>query len=119
MNSPCCKSRSKEATASTSNLPTANNSFRLEEEKDQLKFPEENLEPLSGLRKTSSVSEGGIRKGSDSLERPIENQNNLSDLNSKRKLSEDFKQKFKTEMCKFWQLNGECKFGENVFFINC
>jgi hypothetical protein len=117
LNSPSCKSKSKEATASTSNLPTANNSFRLEEDKDQLKFCDENLETLSGVRKASSTSERGLRKNSDNIESPSENVNNLNnlnELNSKRKLSEDFKQKFKTEMCKFWQLNGECKFGENV-----
>ena len=36
----------------------------------------------------------------------------------KRKSGEkDFRTKYKTEKCKFWELNGECKFGDNVKLI--
>ncbi len=28
--------------------------------------------------------------------------------------SEDFKAKYKTELCKFWEINKTCKYGDNV-----
>ncbi len=63
------------------------------------------------FRKISCNSDCIFRKNSDNLEPLTETQTSEK---SKRKVSEDFKQKFKTEMCKFWQLNGDCKFKESV-----
>ena len=44
--------------------------------------------------------------------------NAFANLNSNDKANE-FKTKYKTEICKFWQLNMSCKFGEKVnsFFL--
>ena len=41
---------------------------------------------------------------------------NQTKSNKKKKKSEykDFRTKYKTEKCKFWEVTGECKFGENV-----
>lgn len=37
-----------------------------------------------------------------------------STVNNKQKLSDDFKTKYKTEVCRFWEINRSCKFGDNV-----
>lgn len=34
----------------------------------------------------------------------------------KKKFIDGFTQKKKTELCKNWELNGSCKYGDNVFF---
>lgn len=96
--------------ASTSNLPTANNSFRIEEDKDRLNEDYNDADFIP--RKVSCNSDYHNRK----IEISEQSTENIlsSDFLNKRKLSEDFKTKFKTELCKFWELNGECKFGENV-----
>ena len=33
-----------------------------------------------------------------------------------KKSSDDYRTKFKTEKCKFYEVNKECKFGESVIF---
>lgn len=33
---------------------------------------------------------------------------------SRRKTDGDFREKYKTEKCKFWDLNKDCKYGDNV-----
>ncbi len=42
-------------------------------------------------------------------------QNN--DTNSNKGKNSDFKLKYKTEKCKFWELDKECKYGDNVRII--
>lgn len=32
----------------------------------------------------------------------------------KKRKTDDFKAKYKTEKCKYWEIEGSCKFGENV-----
>jgi butyrate response factor 1 len=39
----------------------------------------------------------------------------------KKSVDSDFRAKYKTEICKFWGLNKECRYGDNVrfLFIEC
>ena len=40
-------------------------------------------------------------------------------INTKKKSFEnDFRKKFKTEKCKFWEINQMCKFGDKVYLIH-
>jgi len=39
----------------------------------------------------------------------------MPEHNNKKK-SDDFKIKFKTELCKFWELDAVCKYGDNVIY---
>ena len=38
--------------------------------------------------------------------------------NTNSKPAESFKLKFKTEICKFWQLNGTCEYGDTCSFAH-
>lgn len=38
-------------------------------------------------------------------------------LHKKRNNDNDFRKKYKTEICKFWSINQVCKFGEKVKFF--
>lgn len=115
---------------SSSNLPTANNSISISSpEHDKLNHF--NMDEYAGLcanqnycLKTSQdrkISAPIFRNGSDSLD-SVDGQildqtstdiyNNISSSNKKK--SQDFKIKFKTEICKFWSIDGTCNFGDNV-----
>jgi hypothetical protein len=39
------------------------------------------------------------------------NQNSNS---NKKQIGQEYKKKYKTEKCKFWEINKTCKFSENV-----
>ncbi len=109
-----------------SELPTANNSFHTNlsspseveqtnhaDDYDSLGVnspPKRKLKENSSRKRSEEDNVEGMSGGSlnNSLH---ENQTN------KPKKSEDFKTKFKTEICKFWQLNKICKFGDNVIII--
>lgn len=43
--------------------------------------------------------------------------NTSNSVNVNNKKSNDFKLKYKTEKCKFWELYKECKYGDNVSFL--
>jgi len=120
-NSPkTSKKSSKEAITSSSNLPTANNSFHTAiSSPEQDKF-QEDYQCLSYNKNKKTAGKNSNRKISsaesdlDSVE--LAEMNSLCGMiagNSKKK-SDDFKVKFKTEMCKFWDLYKVCKFGDNV-----
>ncbi len=114
---------------SSSNLPTANNSFYTISSPEHEKMNIYTLDEYAGLcanqnyslnqpqgRKGSAPT---FRKGSDSVESvdghgEAISPNTSIHVNSNKKKSEDFKTKFKTEMCKFWVIDGRCKFGDNV-----
>lgn len=126
---------------SSSNLPTANNSFHTVSSPENDHAHTLVMDEYSGLgpvqtfstlssknlrvRRNSGVSSSG-RKGSDSLESQDGDHistigsPNSSLVSAKPKKSEDFKMKFKTEMCKFWQIDGNCKYNDNVnyYIIN-
>ena len=38
----------------------------------------------------------------------------FSSSSTSHKNSDDYKTKYKTEVCRFWEINQTCKFGENV-----
>ena len=44
----------------------------------------------------------------------IETDNDLTRSVNKKSVDVDFRQKYKTEICKFWELNKECRYGNNV-----
>ncbi len=117
---------------SSSNLPTANNSFYTISSPEHDKLNNFNMDEYAGLcanqnycLKTSQdrkISAPIFRNGSDSLDLvdglvldaaspDLSIYNNIS---SNKKKSQDFKVKFKTEICKFWSIDGTCNFGDNV-----
>ena len=62
----------------------------------------------SQLKSPSSTT----NKSQGSAYSKISSQNN--DVNSNKGKNTDFKLKYKTEKCKFWDLYKECKYGDNV-----
>jgi hypothetical protein len=42
------------------------------------------------------------------------NSNHFEDKINKKSSENDFKVKYKTEICRFWEFNQNCKFGEKV-----
>jgi hypothetical protein len=40
---------------------------------------------------------------------------NFNSLQKKKNVDSDFRAKYKTEICKFWGVNKECRYGDNVF----
>ena len=41
----------------------------------------------------------------------------LNQTINKKSGDSDFRQKYKTEICKFWGYNKECRYGDNVFLL--
>jgi hypothetical protein len=114
---------------SSSSLPTANNSFYTisSPEYEKNTFAEEyqglgvnlnvNANPFFQIRKGSWNQQSKNSEDCESLDGALNSiglQNSSLSLNYKNKKSDDFKEKFKTETCKFWELDNNCKFGENV-----
>jgi hypothetical protein len=116
---------------SSSNLPTANNSFYTLSSPEHEKLNNINMDEYAGLcanqsygLKTSQerkISAPNFRKGSDSLD-SVDGvvldvgtpDLSIYNISSNKKKSHDFKIKFKTEICKFWSIDGTCNFGDNV-----
>jgi hypothetical protein len=49
---------------------------------------------------------------------PIKVEPQETDQNKKKKsIDTDFRIKYKTEKCKFWEVNKVCKYGDNVYII--
>ena len=63
-----------------------------------------------------STSNEDIQESTDSNHITI-NQNNTNSSNFKGKAS-DFKIKYKTELCKFYELTGQCKYGDNCAYAH-
>ena len=63
-----------------------------------------------------STSNEDIQENTDSNHITI-NQNNTNPSNFKGKAS-DFKIKYKTELCKFYELTGQCKYGDNCAYAH-
>jgi len=38
-------------------------------------------------------------------------------LIKKQSIDSDFRAKYKTEICKFWALNKDCRYGDNVYLL--
>lgn len=101
----------------SSNLPTANNSreqtpktsFDLDDTQNQhfqnISFQKAVYDKLSN-RKWS--------KDSSSTYDSIDEQQHFVNQQQYRPKVEDFKMKYKTELCKYFEINGTCKFGDNV-----
>ena len=58
------------------------------------------------------------QSNSNSISNPNGNYQNSEQTKGKKSLELDFRVKYKTEKCKFWEINQTCKFGDNVRFIN-
>ena len=43
---------------------------------------------------------------------------NLNLLQKKKSVDSDFRAKYKTEICKFWGVNKECRYGDSVYKFN-
>jgi len=131
---------------SSSNLPTANNSFYTISSLDQneLAFNDEyqdisyknNKNIIRNNRKISYSYKFSENKIDEDIEASDENfsihsnnnsyfecnnANNLISINNiniyQNNKTNEFKNKYKTEICKFWQLNSSCKFGEKVILL--
>ena len=63
-----------------------------------------------------STSNEDIQESTDSNHITI-NQNSTNSSNFKGKAS-DFKIKYKTELCKFYELTGQCKYGDNCAYAH-
>ena len=63
-----------------------------------------------------STSNEDIQESTDSNHITI-NQNSINSSNFKGKAS-DFKIKYKTELCKFYELTGQCKYGDNCAYAH-
>ena len=63
-----------------------------------------------------STSNEDIQENTDSNHITI-NQNSTNSSNFKGKAS-DFKIKYKTELCKFYELTGQCKYGDNCAYAH-
>jgi len=127
---------------STSNLPTANNSFytissfdqnesNLMDEYQEISF--KNYKNLNKNRKVSydlnnyridednETNEENLsvfsNTNDDSLNVYINNAINNPNCNIYQVKTNQFRQKYKTEICKFWQVNSSCKFGNKVNII--
>jgi hypothetical protein len=72
-------------------------------------FNKSRNESLNQKRKNSEDC-GSVDGDLNSIGSP----NTSVNINSKNKKSEDFKLKFKTEKCKFWEIDNNCKYGDNV-----
>jgi hypothetical protein len=46
-----------------------------------------------------------------------ENDNDPNKAAKKKSIDIDFRMKYKTEICKFWELNKECRYGNNVIIF--
>lgn len=97
---------SKKTISVSSNLPTANNSFHtVMSSPDQVAY-----EDYQGLSATSNPNHHY-----DSLESVgSPNSSFCANPTPRNKKSDDFKVKFKTEKCKFWEIDRSCKYGDNV-----
>jgi len=43
-----------------------------------------------------------------------DNDSDINKLTKKKSVEVDFRMKYKTEICKFWELNKDCRYGSNV-----
>jgi len=132
------KNQAIKKLTSSSNLPTANNSFHTISSYDQIEnaFNDEyqdisyknNKTLIKSSRKISYSYKLNQNKIDEDLEISDENfsvhsnndsifnynhSNNLNNNSSVNKANE-FKTKFKTEICKFWQVNANCRFSDKV-----
>lgn len=130
---------------SCSNLPTANNSFytissldqnenALNDEYKDISY-KNNKNLIRSSRKISysyKLNQNKIDEGneiSDDNFSVYSNSNsncefnyannfsNNNNNNFRNRIVNEFKTKYKTEICKFWQLNAYCRFGDKVYFI--
>ncbi len=112
-------SKNRNKLSSTSNLPTANNSFHTvlsSPEQDNLgddQYAQVNTSYSKQKKKGRKPSSRKASADDESFDYADKNSNCSATGSGKRK-SDDFKVKFKTEMCKFWELEGLCKFSDNV-----
>lgn len=129
--SPIFKKNTK--LTSTSNLPTANNSFYTISSADQNEACLDEYHEISYKNtKNNTRSNRKISysyKLQDKIDEDIEvSEEKYSDVLNNNPILEkgifnatknpvEIKNKFKTEICKFWQVNMSCKFGDNVRFI--
>lgn len=141
---------------SSSNLPTANNSFYTISSLDQnewalneeyqdisyknskniyrsnkkLSYPYNNLSNNKIVEDNEASDENfSIYSNNNSLydansfhNYNLSSNNNYCNINNNNtvcnnKTTSEFKTKYKTEICKFWQLNNSCRFGDNVSFF--
>ncbi len=119
-NSPKAAKNTK-AISTSSNLPTANNSFHTaistpehDKHQDELYSYVEIRNRKTSGKFTTHRKRSNADSDLDSLE--FSEMNSTCGMlgHSNKKKSDDFKIKFKTELCKFWQLDAVCKYGENV-----
>ena len=105
-------------------MPTANNSFHTisspDHERPNMCSNDEyqglfaNINFQNDMQRKNSGKTYPVRKESDGLDSVDSEFNNSFHAGNRPKKSDDFKSKFKTEMCKFWQIDGTCKFKESV-----
>ena len=87
-----------------------NNNFLRVNNNNNINNPQNEYSDLSYLnnQNQSSCNNIGIHQNSENA-----NNSNMN-LKAKKSIEMDFKIKYKTEKCKFWEINETCKFGDNV-----
>jgi hypothetical protein len=70
-------------------------------------------------RKYSKDSSNISTSNEDVYEKDLNENNNLSyNMNNYKGKASDFKIKYKTELCKFFEINGHCKYGDNCAYAH-
>jgi hypothetical protein len=73
--------------------------------------------PKNTNRKYSNISNDSTSEEFSDKENNINNNNNNNKKPFKSNAN-DFKVKYKTELCKYWSINGFCKFGDNCAYAH-
>ncbi len=136
------KNQTFKKQTSSSNLPTANNSFytissldqnenALNDEYQDISY-KKNKNMIRSSRKISYSYKLNQNKIDEDNEITDDNfsvysnnnsnfefnyANSLFNVYPQNKAANEFKTKYKTEICKFWQVNSNCRFGDKVFLL--
>lgn len=126
---------------SSSNLPTANNSFYTISSLDQHdNAHNDEYQDISYKNNKNLIRSGrkisySYKLNQNKIDEDIEisddnfsiysNNNSIFDLNYASNMynnhphnkANEFKTKYKTEICKFWQVNANCRFGDKVYYL--
>ncbi len=90
------------AFAKDKNIPTTDHSNPSSDEEDSISY-----------KKDLNLKEGTNFKSS-----PGSSSKKIPHPRKRSGNTYDFKTKWKTEICHFWEMNGYCQFGENVHYFH-
>lgn len=105
--------KKQKSRKNSSNLPTANNSTS-QTPKSSFDKNETNYREVSEKLASRKWSKDSVEIDIGTFEEFIPKDIQNCHHNVSKNKADDFKTKYKTELCKFFEINGTCKFGENV-----